>query len=45
MHMMPCPSFSSRNTWGVTSYNIIVPKSQPLKDIIRNREASRQIGK
>jgi hypothetical protein len=27
------------------SHNIIVPLSQPLKDIIRNREASGQIGK
>jgi hypothetical protein len=27
------------------SYNIIVPSSQPLKDIIRNREAIGQIGK
>jgi hypothetical protein len=26
-------------------YNIIVPSSQRLKDIIRNREATRQIGK
>jgi hypothetical protein len=27
------------------SHNIIVPSSQPLKDIIRNREATRRIGK
>jgi hypothetical protein len=27
------------------SHNIIVPSSQPLKDIITNREASGQIGK
>jgi hypothetical protein len=27
------------------SHNIIVPSSQPLKDIIRNREDSGQIGK
>jgi hypothetical protein len=27
------------------SHNIIVPSSQPLKDIITNREASSQIGK
>jgi hypothetical protein len=27
------------------SHNIIVPSSQPLKDIIRNREVSGQIGK
>jgi hypothetical protein len=26
------------------AYNIIVPSSQPLKDIIRNREATRRIG-
>ena len=27
------------------AYNIIVPSSQPLKDIMRNREATRRIGK
>jgi hypothetical protein len=27
------------------SYHIIVPSSQPLKDIIRNREATRRVGK
>lgn len=27
------------------SYNIIVPSSQPLKDIIRNREAIGWVGK
>src|SRR6187455_1150010 len=27
------------------SYHIIVPSSQPLKDIIRNREARRRVGK
>jgi hypothetical protein len=27
------------------SYHIIVPLSQPLKDIIRNREATRRVGK
>jgi hypothetical protein len=27
------------------SHNIIVPSSQPLKDIITNREASGRIGK
>jgi ribonuclease HI len=27
------------------AYHIIVPSSQPLKDIIRNREATRRIGK
>jgi ribonuclease HI len=27
------------------SYHIIVPSSQPLKDIIRNREATRKVGK
>lgn len=27
------------------SYNIVVPSSQPLKDIIRNREATGRIGK
>jgi hypothetical protein len=27
------------------AYHIIVPSSQPLKDIMRNREATRKIGK
>jgi hypothetical protein len=27
------------------SYHIIIPSSQPLKDIIRNREATRRVGK
>jgi hypothetical protein len=27
------------------TYHIIVPSSQPLKDIIRNREATRRVGK
>jgi hypothetical protein len=27
------------------SYHIIVPSSQPLKDIIRNREATERVGK
>ena len=27
------------------AYHIIVPSSQPLKDIMRNREATRRIGK
>jgi hypothetical protein len=27
------------------SYHIIVPSSQPLKDIIRNREATGRVGK
>jgi hypothetical protein len=27
------------------AYNIIVPSPQPLKDIMRNREATRRIGK
>jgi hypothetical protein len=27
------------------SYNIIVPSSQPLKDIMRNREATGRVGK
>jgi hypothetical protein len=27
------------------SHHIIVPSSQPLKDIIRNREAARRVGK
>jgi hypothetical protein len=27
------------------SYNIVVPSSQPLKDVIRNREAIDRIGK
>jgi hypothetical protein len=27
------------------SYHIIVPSSQPFKDIIRNREATRRVGK
>jgi hypothetical protein len=27
------------------SYHIIVPSAQPLKDIIRNREATRRVGK
>jgi ribonuclease HI len=27
------------------SYHIIVPSSQPLKDIIRNREAIQRVGK
>jgi hypothetical protein len=27
------------------AYNIIVPSSQPLKDIIRNREATGRVGK
>jgi hypothetical protein len=27
------------------SYNIIIPSSQPLRDIIRNREAIGQVGK
>jgi hypothetical protein len=27
------------------AYNIIVPSSQPLKDIMRNREATGRIGK
>jgi hypothetical protein len=27
------------------SYHIIVPSSQPLKDVIRNREATRRVGK
>jgi hypothetical protein len=37
---------SSRKLWHYfQSHNIIVPSSQPLKDIIRNREASGRIGK
>jgi hypothetical protein len=37
---------ASRKIWHYfQSHNIIVPSSQPLKDIIRNREASVQIGK
>jgi hypothetical protein len=37
---------ASRKLWHYfQSHNIIVPSSQPLKDIIRNREASVQIGK
>jgi hypothetical protein len=27
------------------AYHIIVPSSQPLKDIMRNREATRRVGK
>jgi hypothetical protein len=27
------------------AYNIIVPSSQPLKDIMRNREATGRVGK
>jgi hypothetical protein len=27
------------------SHHIVVPSSQPLKDIIRNREATRRVGK
>jgi hypothetical protein len=37
---------ASRKLWHYfQSHNIIVPSSQPLKDIIRNREASGRIGK
>jgi hypothetical protein len=55
MLMMSCSSFSYSNTRGVTAsrklrhyfqaYNIIVPSSQPLKDIMRNQEATGRIGK
>jgi hypothetical protein len=37
---------ASRKLWHYfQSYNIIVPSSQPMKYIIRNREAMRRIGK
>jgi hypothetical protein len=37
---------ASRKLWHYfQSHNIVVPSSWPLKDIIRNREASGQIGK
>jgi hypothetical protein len=37
---------ASRKLWHYfQAYHIIVPSSQPLKDIMRNREATRRIGK
>jgi hypothetical protein len=37
---------ASRKLWHYfQSYHIIVPSSQPLKDIIRNREATGRVGK
>jgi ribonuclease HI len=37
---------ASRKLWHYfQAYRIIVPSSQPLKDIMRNREATRRIGK
>jgi hypothetical protein len=37
---------ASRKLWHYfQSHHIIVPSSQPLKDIIRNREATGRIGK
>jgi hypothetical protein len=37
---------ASRKLWHYfQAYHIIVPSSQPLKDIIRNREATGRIGK
>jgi hypothetical protein len=37
---------ASRKLWHYfQSHHIIVPLSQPLKDIIRNREATRRVGK
>jgi ribonuclease HI len=37
---------ASRKLWHYfQSYNIILPSSQPLKDIIRNREATGRVGK
>jgi hypothetical protein len=36
---------SRKRRYYFQSYNIIVPSSQPLKDIIRKKEASSQIGK
>jgi hypothetical protein len=37
---------ASRKLWHYfQAYHIIVPSSQPLKDIMRNREATRRVGK
>jgi hypothetical protein len=37
---------ASRKLWHYfQAYNIIVPSSQPLKDIMRNREATERVGK
>jgi hypothetical protein len=37
---------ASRKLWHYfQSYHIVVPSSQPLKDIIRNKEATRRVGK
>jgi hypothetical protein len=37
---------ASRKLWHYfQAYHIIVPSSQPLKDIMRNREATGRIGK
>jgi hypothetical protein len=37
---------ASRKLWHYfQSYHIIVPSSQPFKDIIRNREATERVGK